>query len=194
MTLVLRPARSPSSSTCASPCLIFLLFNFWQLQINNPEFYNERAEHNRIRSVPTSAARGKIYDREGSVIVDDHSSFKVRLLRDNLDPEHLKPIADGLNLDYDELVAKVKRFSSRPKYDPMPLKQDLTPGEVAFVDSHKGEDAAGARADPRSTASLSARGIARARDRLRRGSDREGIERAGIRRVSAKATSSARQE
>ena len=118
----------------------FLLFNFWDLQINNPEFYNERAERNRIRSVPTSAARGKIYDREGRIIVDNHSSFKVRLHRENLNPEHLKPIADGLNIDYDELVAKVKRFSSRPKYDPMPLKQDLTPGEVAFVDAHKGDN------------------------------------------------------
>jgi len=118
--------------------LVFLMLNFWDLQINNPEFYNERAERNRIRSVPTSAARGKIYDRDGRVIVDNHSSFKVRLLRDNLNEDHLRPIADGLNLDYDELVAKVKRFSSRPKYDPMPLKQDLTPGEVAFVDAHRG--------------------------------------------------------
>ena len=120
--------------------LVFLMFNFWDLQINNPEFYNERAERNRIRSVPTSAARGKIYDREGRIIVDNHSSFKVRLHRENLNPDHLKPIADGLNIDYDELVAKVKRFASRPKYDPMPLKQDLTPGEVAFVDSHKGDN------------------------------------------------------
>ena len=118
--------------------LIFLMFNFWDLQINNPEFYNSRAERNRIRSVPTSAARGKIYDRDGRVIVDNHSSFKVRLLREYLNEEHLKVIADGLNLDYDELVAKVRRFSSRPKYDPMPLKQDLTPGEVAFVDAHQG--------------------------------------------------------
>ena len=119
--------------------LVFLMFNFWDLQINNPEFYNERAERNRIRSVPTSAGRGKIYDRDGRIIVDSHSSFKVRLLREHLNADHLKPIAEGLNLDYDELVAKVKRFSTRPKYDPMPLKQDLTPGEVAFIDAHKGE-------------------------------------------------------
>jgi penicillin-binding protein 2 len=118
--------------------LVFLMFNFWDLQINNPEFYNSRAERNRIRSVPTSAARGKIYDRDGRVIVDNHSSFKVRLHRESLNEEHLKPIADGLNLDYDELVAKVKRFASQPKYSPMPLKQDLTPGEVAFVDAHQG--------------------------------------------------------
>src|SRR3974390_198193 len=59
--------------------IIFLLINFWDLQINNPDFYNERAERNRIRSVPTTAARGKILDRDGRIIVDARSSFKVRL-------------------------------------------------------------------------------------------------------------------
>lgn len=125
---------------CCVAAVVFLLFNFWDLQINNPDFYNERAARNRIRSVPTSAARGKIYDRDGRTIVDNHSSFWVRLHRENLNYDHLKPIAEGLNLDYNDLIAKVNRFSSRPKYDPMPLKQDLTPGEVAFIDAHRGAD------------------------------------------------------
>lgn len=117
--------------------VIFLLFNFWELQVSNQEFYNERAERNRIRSVPAPAARGKILDRDGRIIVDNHSSFKVRLKREFLNPDHLKPIADGLNIDYDELASKVKKFAARARYEPMMLKQDLTPGEVAFVDSHR---------------------------------------------------------
>ena len=53
--------------------------------------------------------------------------------------EHLRPIAEGLNLDYDSLVARVRRFQSRgaPQYEPIPIKEELTPGELAFVDSHK---------------------------------------------------------
>lgn len=120
--------------------VVFLIITFWDLQIRNPEFYSERAERNRIRSVPIPAARGKIYDRDGRIIVDNHSSFKVRLHRENLKMEHLKTIADGLNLDFEELSAKVKRFASRPKYEAIMLKQDLTPGEVAFVDSHRGDN------------------------------------------------------
>jgi penicillin-binding protein 2 len=120
--------------------IIFLIVSFWDLQVRNPDFYSERAERNRIRSVPIPAARGKIYDRDGRIIVDNHSSFRVRLHRENLKLEHLKAIADGLNLDYEELYAKVKRFTSRPKYEAIMLKQDLTPGEVAFVDSHRGDN------------------------------------------------------
>jgi penicillin-binding protein 2 len=120
--------------------VVFLIIAFWDLQVRNPDFYSERAERNRIRSVPIPAARGKIYDRDGRIIVDNHSSFRVRLHRENLKLEHLKTIADGLNLDYEELYAKVKRFTSRPKYEAIMLKQDLTPGEVAFVDSHRGDN------------------------------------------------------
>ena len=37
------------------------------------------------------------------------------------------------------LVARVRRFQSRgaPQYEPIPIKEELTPGELAFVDSHK---------------------------------------------------------
>ena len=68
------------------------------------------AERNRIKSLPILAPRGKILDRDGRVIVDNHSSFSLILSRENLKEEHLKAIAEGLNLDYDELVDRLRRF------------------------------------------------------------------------------------
>ena len=116
---------------------LFLLAGFWDLQVRNAEANQERADKNRIKSIPILAPRGKILDRDGRVIVDNHSTFSVILTRENMKWEHLEPIARGLNLDYAELLAKVKRFSSRPKYEPMMLKQELTAGELAFVESHR---------------------------------------------------------
>ncbi len=116
---------------------LFLISGFWVLQIQNPEFYNERAERNRIKSIPILAPRGRILDRDGRVIVDNHSSFSLILSRENLKPEHLKPIAEGLNLDYNDLVNRVNRFKSRPKYEPIVIKEELSPAELSFVDSHR---------------------------------------------------------
>jgi penicillin-binding protein 2 len=118
---------------------LFLITGFWDLQIRNPEVYQERALENSVKSVPVLAPRGKILDRDGRVIVDNHSSFSLYLSRENLKMEHLRPIAEGLSLDYDALVARVRRFQSRgaPQYEPIPIKEELTPGELAFVDSHK---------------------------------------------------------
>lgn len=116
---------------------IFLISGFWDLQVLNSESFNEAAERNRIKSIPLLAPRGKILDRDGRVIVDNHSTFSLLLSRENLKPEHLRVIAEGLNLNYDELLERLKRFAKRPKYEPIIIKDELTPGDLAFVESHR---------------------------------------------------------
>jgi penicillin-binding protein 2 len=119
---------------------VFLAGGYWNLQIQNEDLYSLKAERNRIKSFPIPAPRGKILDREKRVIVDNHSSFTVLLSRETMREEHLPAIAEGLSLDYDELLAKLHRFRSRPKYQAMILKQELTPAEIAFVEAHRGSD------------------------------------------------------
>jgi penicillin-binding protein 2 len=116
---------------------LFLISGFWNLQVRNPEYYTEQAERNRIKSQPLLAARGKILDREGRIIVDNHASFSLILSRENLKDEHLRPIADGLSLDYERLRARLARFQSRPRYEPIIIKDELDPGELAFVEAHR---------------------------------------------------------
>lgn len=119
--------------------VIFLLLiaGFWRLQVQNPQLYDERAQANSIKSAPILAPRGRILDRDGRMIVDNRASFELLIAREQLKDEHLKAIAEGLDIDYDELMAKVIRFRSRPKYEPMVLKEEMTPADLAFVDSHR---------------------------------------------------------
>jgi len=116
---------------------LLLISGFWLLQVRDHEANTEAAEHNRVKTVPLLAPRGKMLDRDGRVIVDNHSAFEVRLARENLKPEHIDGIAAGLHLDPDDVRAKLRRFRSRPEYVPITLKQELTPGELAFVESHR---------------------------------------------------------
>ncbi len=116
---------------------LLLIAGFWRLQVQNPQIYDERAQANSIKSVPIIAPRGRILDRDGRVIVDNHPSFTLFLARESLKEEDLRPIAQGLDLDYDELRSNVRRFSTRPKYESIVLKSDLTPADLAFVDSHR---------------------------------------------------------
>jgi penicillin-binding protein 2 len=116
---------------------LFLVTGFWELQIKSPEIYNERAERNRIKALPIVAPRGKILDRDGRVIVGNHSTWSLILSRENLKQEHLHEIADGLHLDYDDLIRKVARYKNRPKYEPIIIKEELTPSDLAFVESHR---------------------------------------------------------
>jgi penicillin-binding protein 2 len=115
---------------------LFLISGFWTLQVQNEKVYDARAQHNSIKSVPIIAPRGRILDRDGRVIVDNHSSFTLILARESLKDEHLRAIADGLDLEYGDLQRRVQHFRSQPKYVPIVVKQELTPGDIAFVESH----------------------------------------------------------
>ncbi len=115
---------------------LYLIAGFWRLQVQNPQIYDERAFQNSVKSIPILAPRGRILDRDGRVIVDNHASFTLLLARESFKEEHLRPVAQGLDLDYDDLVARVQRMQLQPKYVPLVLKEELTPAELSFVDSH----------------------------------------------------------
>src|SRR5437762_3223841 len=120
---------------------LFLAYGLWRLQVVQSEFYSAAAEKNMIREVPILAPRGKILNREGRVIVDNYPSFSALLLRDssrdlNADADL---IAQGLHLTPEEVRLRLKRFASVPRYQPIFLKEDITPDELAFIESHKNE-------------------------------------------------------
>ncbi|HTC96041.1 MAG TPA: penicillin-binding protein 2 [Terriglobales bacterium] len=122
---------------------IFLVLGgrLWQLQVARSEEYDAQAERNQTRMVPILAPRGKIYDREGRLLVDNYPSFSALLLRDyprDLNQD-LPLIAAGLNMQVKDIQDRIRRFASQPKFQPMTLKDDLTPDELAFVESHRNE-------------------------------------------------------
>src|SRR6266852_3062896 len=120
---------------------LILAYGLWRLQVMQSEFYAGLAERNRVRSVPILAPRGKILDREGRVIVDNYPSFTALLLRDssrNISAD-ADVIARGLHMDAKEVRQRIRRFSSMPQYQPIFLKEDITPDELAFVESHRNE-------------------------------------------------------
>ena len=120
---------------------LWLLAGFWQLQVQSPEVYEQRAERNRIKSRPLLAPRGKIRDREGRILVDNRPNFKVWMSGAEARPQHLALIAEGLNIPHERLEAQLRRLreSDAPGYRAVILKENLTPGHVAFVEAHKAE-------------------------------------------------------
>ena len=48
-------------------------------------------------------------------------------------------IAHGLHMDVSEVRARVRHFASNPQYQPIFLKEDITPDELAFIDAHRNE-------------------------------------------------------
>src|SRR5581483_5356934 len=118
-----------------------LAYGLWRLQVTQADYYSLAAEKNRIRNVPVLAPRGKILDRYGRTIVDNYPSFSALLLRDSSRDlsADADSIAHGLHLDPNEVRARIKRFATMPQYQPIFLKEDITPDELQFIEAHRNE-------------------------------------------------------
>ncbi len=121
--------------------ITLLLLGFWKLQVIDSDKYGVMAERNRVRSIPIIAPRGRMLDRDGRVLVDNYPSFSVLLLRDDMPAveKNLPAIADGLGLSLDDLKEQLSNTGALPKFQPIVIKPEATPGDVAFIESHRAD-------------------------------------------------------
>jgi penicillin-binding protein 2 len=121
--------------------LAILLAGLWRLQIVGADGYRVLAEANRVRKVPVLAPRGRLFDREGRLLVDNYPSVSCYILREQIRelPADLALISQGLHMPVEQIQATLRHYQSAPKYQPIPLKQDITPDEQAFIAAHRDE-------------------------------------------------------
>jgi len=121
--------------------MLGLTAGLWRLQILGAQNFKMLAEQNRIRKVPVLAPRGKLFDRENRLVVDNYPSVSCYLVREqnrNVDAD-LPLIARGLHLDLDQLRATLHHYRAAPGYQPIAIKEDVTADEQAFIEAHRNE-------------------------------------------------------
>jgi penicillin-binding protein 2 len=116
-----------------------LLLGFWKLQVIDSDKYATLAERNRVREIPVIAPRGRMLDRDGRVLVDNRPSFSVLLLRDDMAQveKHLGAISEGLGIPLADLKDQLNSTKTLAKFQPIIIKSDASPADVAFIESHK---------------------------------------------------------
>src|SRR6201995_2855079 len=99
--------------------LLVLLSGLWRLQVIGAQNYRVLAEQNRIRKVPILAPRGKLFDREGRLLVDNYPSVSCFLIREpGRDLRADFPlISRGLNMTVDQIDAILTHYALEPQYE-----------------------------------------------------------------------------
>ena len=135
------PAKLAAAQYVIAAMLAVLLIGLWRLQVLGSDNYRLLAEANRVRKVPILAPRGRLFDRDGRLLVDNYSSVTCFLLREQMkDPATDLPlISTGLHIPVDQLEYTLRHYQYAPKYQPIPLKPDITPDEQAFIEAHRNE-------------------------------------------------------
>src|SRR5829696_9580779 len=120
-----------------------LSVRLYVLQVVRGERYAEIAENQRRRRLLIPAPRGRILDREGRLIVDSRPIYNVILSREDVKGKDLnslvEPLAEGLAVDKDLLRDYFELVKTMPAFESIKVKEDATPGDIAWVESHNYE-------------------------------------------------------
>lgn len=118
--------------------LTLLGVRLYVLQVVRGERYTEIAENQRRRRLPIPAPRGIIFDRDGKYLVDSRPIYNVIMSREDVKDLHslIEPLSEGLQIDKEILRERFDLVSSMPAFESIQVKQDATPGDIAWVEAH----------------------------------------------------------
>ncbi|MCK4464050.1 MAG: penicillin-binding protein 2, partial [Candidatus Omnitrophica bacterium] len=115
-----------------------LLAGLFHMQILKGEYYKNLSEQNRIVIIPLTAPRGKIYDRNKKLLVDNRVSFDASLIyKDAKDVEKLASLLSGtLKIDKKDLVSKILKAKSRP-FAPITIVKDIGRKNAIILEQYR---------------------------------------------------------
>jgi penicillin-binding protein 2 len=122
--------------------LALLGIRLYYLQLVRGQYYAEIAQNQRIRLLPIPAPRGNIFANDGKTALANSSPiYNVILSREDLRDRKLmslvQPLAEALQVDADILRDRFEQIGSQPAFESILVKQDVTPADIAWVESHE---------------------------------------------------------
>ena len=118
---------------------IILGLRLLDLQILEGGYYQAKAEGNRLRMVPMTAARGLMYDRNGQILVGSRPAYTISIMPTGkvLDDGEVARLAALLNKNPEEIKKKVNDHKSG--YEPIRIASDISMDVVTTIEEHRHE-------------------------------------------------------
>ncbi|MDP2132325.1 MAG: penicillin-binding transpeptidase domain-containing protein, partial [Sulfuritalea sp.] len=120
-------------------CFTLLFARFVWLQIVQHDYYQTRAEDNRISLVPIVPNRGLIVDRNGILLARNYSAYTLEIIPSRV--HDLEKVIDGLAEIIDIQPKDRKRFrkllEESRNFESLPIRTRLTDEEVAKFIAHR---------------------------------------------------------
>ncbi|MBF0490492.1 MAG: hypothetical protein HQL15_07730, partial [Candidatus Omnitrophica bacterium] len=119
-------------------CFALLALALIYMQTIRGESYYNQSVNNRIRVIPIEGPRGKISDRNGVLLADNHVAYHVAVIAQDInDSEALFDfLGRVLNKDPDFLRRTFKR-KRRTSFEPVILAQDVDQRTILTVEENR---------------------------------------------------------
>ncbi len=124
---------------CALAAFVMLFIRLIYLQAIMGDEFRRLSLNNSIRLQNIDPPRGRIYDRNGDLLVDNRPSFDVNITIKDAAPLQLtlEKLSQHLQTPADLLLSQIKQTKGASAYKPRLLKQDVGRDTLAAIEVNK---------------------------------------------------------
>jgi len=117
----------------------FLLFSvrLVQLQVVYGDVYGKKSEENSVRPIPREPIRGYVYDRNGTLIIDNRPSYTVTVTPSEFDPNTVDALTSLLHLDRAFIIDRVKKGKEHNRFAPVRIKRDIDFQTLSVIEENR---------------------------------------------------------
>src|SRR5215210_4701236 len=108
-----------------------VFFRLWYLQVLSGDRYLAEAKQNRVREIKVEAPRGKIVDRNGTMLIDNRTALSVEVQPQRLPSAGLKRtrmikrLGYALDMSPKRIRATISRETRQLPFSPVTIKTDV---------------------------------------------------------------------
>jgi penicillin-binding protein 2 len=128
-------ARLTALSVTVVAVFCALAVAFWYFQVIENATYLRMAENNHLRRLSLRAPRGVMFDRDGTLLVENRDAFTISILRENsadLD-QTIRRLSAAAGVDEQQVRDTIRRHRGEPSYRPIVVIDDATLSQVSAV-------------------------------------------------------------
>ena len=124
---------------CVLAAFVVIFIRLIYLQVIRGSEFRRLSLNNSIRLQSIDPPRGRLYDRNRNLLVDNRPSFDVRITLKDAEPiaSTLAKLSQHINIPADALMSKIKQSEGVSAYKPLLLSQDIGRDALAAVEVHK---------------------------------------------------------
>lgn len=124
---------------CVLAAFVVLFIRLIYLQVIRGHEFRRLSLNNSIRLQNIDPPRGRLYDRNNNLLVDNRPSFDVRITLKDAEPiaSTLAKLSQHLNIPEDALMSKIRQTVGVSAYKPLLLAQDIGRNTLAAIEVNK---------------------------------------------------------
>jgi len=107
--------------------VIFVIFlaRLLQLQLLYQDVYGKKSEENSIRPIAQDPIRGLMFDRHGTLLVDNRPSYTLTITPSEFHPSNIEYLAKVLGIDTEFVQERIRKGKIYNRFAPIKVKRDI---------------------------------------------------------------------